>query len=118
MPKSGKHVKEAAELAAWLTAPAQHAKVFAVNGNIPSSKDTLTSVAVQEAKLPYFGDTPVGKIFSSAAAGITPASISRYDGQVKTFLTDNGILDIEQRGTDPAKAWENVKKLVDDKIDQ
>ncbi|MFI9207998.1 ABC transporter substrate-binding protein [Streptomyces sp. NPDC053253] len=118
VPKSGKHTKEAAELAAWLTAPAQHAKVFAVNGNIPSSKDTLTSAAVQDAKLPYFGDTPVGKIFSSAAAGITPAVISRWDGQVKTFLTDNGILDIEQRGTDPAKAWENVKKLVDDKIDQ
>ncbi|MEF9886623.1 ABC transporter substrate-binding protein [Streptomyces sp. P9-A4] len=118
VPKSGKHAKEAAELAAWLTAPAQHAKVFAVNGNIPSSKDTLTSSAVQDAKLPYFGDTPVGRIFSSAAAGITPATISRYDGQVKTFLTDNGILDIEQRGTDPAKAWENVKKLVDDKIDQ
>ncbi|MER7909948.1 ABC transporter substrate-binding protein [Streptomyces sp. NPDC096068] len=118
VPKSGKHVKEAAELAAWLTAPEQHAKVFAVNGNIPSSKDTLTSVAVQEAKLPYFGDAPVGKIFSSAAVKITPAGISRWDGQVKTFLTDNGILDIEQRGTDPAKAWENVKKLVDDKIDQ
>ncbi|MBD0708246.1 MULTISPECIES: ABC transporter substrate-binding protein [unclassified Streptomyces] len=118
VPKSGKHTKEAAELAAWLTAPAQHAKVFAVNGNIPSSKDTLTSPAVQNAKLPYFGDTPVGRIFSSAAAGITPATISRYDGQVKTFLTDNGILDIEQRGTDPAKAWENVKKLVADKIAQ
>ncbi|MFF8835016.1 ABC transporter substrate-binding protein [Streptomyces sp. NPDC015130] len=118
VPKSGKHTKEAAELAAWLTAPEQHAKVFAVNGNIPSSKDTLTSSAVQDAKLPYFGETPVGKIFSSAAAGITPAAISRWDGQVKTFLTDNGILDIEQRGTDPAKAWENVKKLVDDKIDQ
>ncbi|MFI8367819.1 ABC transporter substrate-binding protein [Streptomyces sp. NPDC085466] len=118
VPKAGKHTKEAAELAAWLTAPEQHAKVFAVNGNIPSSKDTLLSPTVQNAKLPYFGDTPVGKIFSSAAGRITPAAISRYDGQVKTFLTDNGILDIEQRGTDPAKAWENVKKLVDDKIAQ
>ncbi|MFB7511902.1 MULTISPECIES: ABC transporter substrate-binding protein [unclassified Streptomyces] len=118
VPKAGKHTKEAAELAAWLTAPEQHAKVFAVNGNIPSSKDTLISPAVQEAKLPYFGDTPVGKIFSSAAAGITPAAISPYDGQVKTILTDNGILDIEQRGTDPAKAWENVKKLIDDKVGQ
>ncbi|THA39898.1 ABC transporter substrate-binding protein [Streptomyces sp. A1547] len=118
VPKSGKHAKEAAELAAWLTAPAQHAKVFGVNGNIPSSKDTLASPVVQDAKLPYFGDTPVGKIYSQAAAGITPVPISRWDGQVKTFLTDNGILDIEQRGTDPAKAWENVKKLVADKIDQ
>ncbi|MFE0643852.1 ABC transporter substrate-binding protein [Streptomyces sp. NPDC058877] len=118
VPKAGKHTAEAAELAAWLTAPEQHAKVFAVNGNIPSSRDTLASSAVQEAKLPYFGDTPVGKIFSSAAAGITPAAISRYDGQVKTFLTDNGILDVEQRGTEPAKAWENVRKLVADKIDR
>ncbi|WP_418961065.1 ABC transporter substrate-binding protein [Streptomyces tritici] len=118
VPKSGKHVEEAAKLAAWLTAPEQHAKVFGVNGNIPSTKDTLSSPAVQGAKLPYFGDTPVGQIYSAAAAGIRPAPISRWDGQVKTFLTDNGILDIEQRGTDPAKAWENVKKLVDDKIDQ
>ncbi|WP_031008014.1 ABC transporter substrate-binding protein [Streptomyces sp. NRRL F-5727] len=118
VPKASKHAKEAAELAAWLTAPEQHAKVFAVNGNIPSTKDTLLSSTVQNAKLPYFGDTPVGKIFSSAAAGIQPAAISRWDGQVKTFLTDNGILDIEQRGTDPAKAWDNVKKLVEDKIDQ
>ncbi|MEV6330508.1 ABC transporter substrate-binding protein [Streptomyces sp. NPDC051909] len=118
VPKSGKHAKEAAELAAWLTAPAQHAKVFAVNGNIPSTKDTLSSAAVVGAKIPYFGDTPVGEIYAAAAAQIKPAPISRYDGQVKTFLTDNGILDIEQRGTDPAKAWENVKKLVDDKIDQ
>ncbi|WMX48536.1 ABC transporter substrate-binding protein [Streptomyces roseicoloratus] len=118
VPKSGKHAKEAAELAAWLTAPAQHAKVFAVNGNIPSTKDTLSSAAVVGAKLPYFGDTPVGEIYAAAAAQIRPAPISRWDGQVKTFLTDNGILDIEQRGTDPAKAWENVRKLVDDKIDQ
>ncbi|MFE8031537.1 ABC transporter substrate-binding protein, partial [Streptomyces sp. NPDC057409] len=115
VPKSGKHAKEAAELAAWLTAPEQHAKVFAVNGNIPSTKDTLSSAAVVGAKLPYFGDTPVGEIFAAAAANIRPAPISRWDGQMKTFLTDNGILDIEQRGTDPAKAWENVKKLAEDK---
>ncbi|MFF3315942.1 ABC transporter substrate-binding protein [Streptomyces sp. NPDC003035] len=118
VPKAGKHAKEAAELAAWLTAPAQHAKVFGVNGNIPSTKHTLTSAVVRDAKLPYFGDTPVGAIYSEAAAGITPAPISRWDGQVKTFLTDNGILDIEQRGTDPAKAWDNVKKLIEDKVEQ
>ncbi|BAU81065.1 cellobiose ABC transporter solute-binding protein [Streptomyces laurentii] len=118
VPKAGKHTKEAAELAAWLTAPAQAAKVFKVNGNIPSAKDALTSPEVTGAKMPYFGDTPVGQIYASAAAGIRPAPISRYDGQVKTFLTDNGILDIEQRGTDPAKAWDNVRNLVDDKIDQ
>ncbi|WP_175411953.1 ABC transporter substrate-binding protein [Streptomyces sp. TRM64462] len=118
VPKSGKHAEEAAKLAAWLTAPEQHAKVFGVNGNIPSTKDTLNSDAVQNAKIPYFGETPVGKIYSAAAAGITPAPVSRHDGQVKTFLTDNGILDIEQRGTAPDEAWNNVKKLIEDKIVQ
>ncbi|MFJ8587739.1 ABC transporter substrate-binding protein [Streptomyces sp. NPDC093595] len=118
VPKAGKHAEEAAKLAAWLTAPEQHAKVFAVNGNIPSTKDTLASAAVQNATIPYFGDTPVGRIYSEAASAITPAPVSRYDGQVKTFITDNGILDIEQRGTDPDTAWENVRKLIDDKIDQ
>ncbi|WP_374983047.1 ABC transporter substrate-binding protein [Streptomyces fradiae] len=116
VPKAGKHAEEAAKLAAWLTAPEQHAKVFGVNGNIPSTKDTLSSPAVQNARIAYFGDTPVGRIYSSAAAGITPAPVSRHDGQVKTFITDNGILDIEQRGTSPEKAWENVRKLVEDKI--
>ncbi|MBT2403132.1 MULTISPECIES: ABC transporter substrate-binding protein [unclassified Streptomyces] len=118
VPKSGEHAEEAAELAAWLTAPEQHAKVFQVNGNIPSTKDTLASPAVRDAKLPYFGETPVGQIYSEVAAGIKAVPISRWDGQVKTFVTDNGILDIEQRGTDPAKAWENVRKLVNDKIEK
>ncbi|MFG3494308.1 ABC transporter substrate-binding protein [Streptomyces sp. NPDC047928] len=118
VPKAGKHAEEAAKLAAWLTAPEQHAKVFGVNGNIPSTKSTLTSATVMNAKIDYFGDTPVGRIYAEAAAGITPAPVSRHDGQVKTFITDNGILDIEQRGTAPDKAWDNVKKLIKDKIAQ
>ncbi|MET9423585.1 ABC transporter substrate-binding protein [Streptomyces sp. NPDC006540] len=118
VPKAGKHTAEAAKLAAWLTAPEQQAKVFAVNGNIPSTTDGLKSETVQNAQPEYFPGVPVGKIYSEAAQQIKPAPIGRWDGQVKTFLTDNGILDIETRGTSPEKAWNNVKKLVDDKIDQ
>lgn len=116
VPKSGKHVAEATELAAYLTAAAQQEKVFGVNGNTPSNKEALT--ATESAKIEYFGDTPAGKIYSTIAQGIKPAPIGANDGQVKTFVTDNGILDIEQRGTDPKKAWDNVQKLVDDKIEQ
>ncbi|UYQ65057.1 ABC transporter substrate-binding protein [Streptomyces peucetius] len=118
VPKAGKHTAEAAKLAAWLTAPEQQAKVFAVNGNIPSTTEGLKSETVQNARPDYFPGVPVGKIYSEAAQKIEPAPIGRWDGQVKTFLTDNGILDIETRGTSPEKAWSNVKKLVDDKIDQ
>ncbi|MCC3655421.1 MULTISPECIES: ABC transporter substrate-binding protein [Streptomyces] len=118
VPKAGKNTKEAAKLAAWLTAPEQQAKVFAKAGLMPSTTKAMQSEEVKTAKIDYFGDTPVGEIYSAAAQKIEPAPIGRYDGQVKTFLTDNGILDIEQRGTDPDEAWKNVKNLIEDKIDQ
>ncbi len=37
VPKSGKHVKEAEAFVAWLTAPAQQAKLFSVQGSFPSA---------------------------------------------------------------------------------
>ncbi|MEV6205908.1 extracellular solute-binding protein [Kitasatospora sp. NPDC051914] len=117
VPKAGKHQKEAAALAAWLTSPEQQAKVFTKVGNLPSTTAGLELPAVQSAKLPYFGETPTGQIFASTAKGIQPAAIGENDGNVKTIITDNGILDIEEHGTDPAKAWENVVKTVKDKVE-
>jgi cellobiose transport system substrate-binding protein len=118
VPSSGKHVKEAEALAQWLTAPAQQVKVFQKFGNLPSTKAGLNDPAVQNTMNDFFPGTPVGKIFAGAAAGIQPAPIGAYDGQVKTFITDNGILDMEQHGTSKDKAWANVKALVKDKISQ
>ncbi|MFG2825141.1 ABC transporter substrate-binding protein [Kitasatospora sp. NPDC048365] len=115
VPKAGKHQKEAAALAAWLTAPEQQAKVFTKVGNLPSTVGGLQQPAVQSAKQEYFNNAPTGQIFAAAAQSITPSPIGEQDGNVKTILTDNGILDIEEHGTDPAKAWANVVKLVDDK---
>ncbi|WP_033221257.1 ABC transporter substrate-binding protein [Kitasatospora phosalacinea] len=115
VPKAGKHVKEAAELAAWLTAPEQQAKVFTKVGNLPSTVGGLQQPAVQGAKLEYFNNAPTGQIFAASATSIKPVPIGEQDGNVKTIITDNGILDIEEHGTDPVKAWENVTKLVDDK---
>ncbi|GAA0696022.1 extracellular solute-binding protein [Kitasatospora atroaurantiaca] len=116
VPKAGKHQKEAAALAAWLTAPEQQAKVFTKVGNLPSTTAGLQLPAVQSAKLDYFGDTPTGQIYATTAQSILPAAIGENDGTVKTIITDNGILDIEQHGTDPAKAWSNVNKLIADKV--
>lgn len=117
VPKAGKHQKEAAALVAWLTAPEQQAKVFTKVGNVPSTTAGLDLPAVQSAKLDYYGDTPTGQIFAAAAKGIQPAPIGEQDGTVKTIITDNGILDIEEHGTDPAKAWENVVKTIKDKVE-
>ncbi|GAA2801722.1 extracellular solute-binding protein [Kitasatospora paracochleata] len=115
VPKAGKHQKEAAALAAWLTAPEQQAKVFTKVGNLPSTVGGLQQPAVQAAKQDYFNGAPTGQIFAASAQAIQPSPIGEQDGNVKTIITDNGVLDIEEHGTDPAKAWANVVKLVDDK---
>ncbi|MFF4651474.1 ABC transporter substrate-binding protein [Streptomyces sp. NPDC001380] len=117
VPKAGQHQEEATRLAAWLTAPEQQAKIFAKFGNIPSTKAGLDSPEVQNATQPYFGDAPTGKIYSEIAKSVTPAPVGPWDGQVKDIITKNGLLDIEQHGTDPAKAWENVVSNVKEKTD-
>ncbi|KIQ62165.1 sugar-binding protein [Kitasatospora griseola] len=116
VPKAGKHTKEAAALAAWLTAPEQQAKVFTKVGNLPSTVGGLQQSAVQGTKAEYLNNAPTGQIFAASAQSIKPAPIGEQDGNVKTIITDNGVLDIEEHGTDPAKAWSNVTKLVDDKV--
>ena len=117
VPKIGKHTDEAIKLANWLTAPEQQAKVFAKFGNIPSTTAGLDSPDVQNAKLAYFNNAPTGKIYAEIAKSVTPAPIGPWDGQVKDIITKNGLLDIEQHSTDPAKAWKNVVGLVKDKTD-
>lgn len=116
VPKSGKHVKEATELAQWLTSSAQEIKVFQKFGNIPSSTKALDDPAVQSLVNPYFPGTPMGKIFASAAKNITPAPIGPWDGNVKDIITKNGILDMEKRGTAKDKAWSNAMKQIKDTV--
>ena len=116
VPKSGKHVAEAEALAQWLTSPAQEIKVFQKFGNIPSTKAALDDPAVQNTTNPYFPGTPIGKIFTTTAHNIQPAPIGPNDGAVKDIITQNGLLDMEQRGTSKDKAWSNVQAQVKDKV--
>lgn len=116
VPKSSKHAAEATALAQWLTAPAQQIKVFQKFGNIPSTKAALDDPAVLNTTNDYFPGTPVGKIFTSTAHSIQPAPIGPNDGAVKDIITQNGLLDMEQRGTSKDKAWANVQAQVKDKV--
>jgi cellobiose transport system substrate-binding protein len=116
VPKTGKHVAEAEALAQWLTAPAQEIKVFQKFGNMPSTKAALDAPAVLNTTNPYFPGTPIGKIFTDTAHNIQPAPIGPNDGTVKDIITQNGLLDMEQRGTSKDKAWANVQAQVKDKV--
>ncbi|MCF3964890.1 ABC transporter substrate-binding protein [Streptomyces fuscigenes] len=112
VPKSGKHVKEATDLVKWLTAPAQQAAVFKAIGVFPSNQGAYALPDVQNAKLPYFNNAPIGKIYAEEASSIPAAVLGPKDGVIKDTIS-NQINNMEQRGTKPAAAWSAATKTID-----
>lgn len=117
VPKSGKNTTEAAKLAAWLTAPEQQAKLFAVQGSFPSAPGAYTLPAVTGAKNAMTGDAPVGQIFAEAAKDSPVQIIGPKDQIIQQGLTDNGVI-LSTKGKTPAEAWEAATKTIDNNLDQ
>ncbi|MFF7813876.1 extracellular solute-binding protein [Streptomyces roseolus] len=109
VPRAAKHKKEAYELVKWLTAPEQQAKVFAKQGNFPSSTGAIAEVA--GTKDPYFSGAPIGQIFGDAAKAAPVQVLGVHDQNISQQIT-NALSEVERKGLAPEKAWENAKKGV------
>ncbi|MFJ8590829.1 extracellular solute-binding protein [Streptomyces sp. NPDC093598] len=117
VPKSGKHVKEATELAAWLTAPEQQAKLFEKRGSFPSTPSAYDTPAVQNAKNKMTGDAPIGKIFAEAAKTSPVQVIGPKDQIIGSALNDNGLV-LVTKGKSPEEAWNTAVKTIDNNLDK
>ncbi|MGC9500063.1 ABC transporter substrate-binding protein [Streptomyces sp. WG7] len=117
VPKSGKNVKESEKLVAWLTAPEQQAKLFAVQGSFPSAPAAYKLPQVTDAKNEMTGDTPLGAIFAKAADAIPAQVIGPKDQIIQQGLTDNGVILVTQ-GKSPDEAWENATKTIDNNLEK
>ncbi|MBB4715016.1 ABC transporter substrate-binding protein [Streptomyces luteogriseus] len=117
VPKSGKNAEKAAKLAAWLTAPEQQAKLFAVQGSFPSTPAAYESDAVKSAKNEMTGDAPIGTIFAAAAKSSPVQTIGPKDQIIQQGLTDNGVILVTQ-GKSPEEAWNTAVKTIDNNLDQ
>ncbi|GAB2822611.1 ABC transporter substrate-binding protein [Streptomyces daliensis] len=117
VPEKAKNKEEAIKLATWLTAPQQQAKLFQKQASFPSSSTALELPEVKDAKHAYFGDAPIGKIFSDAARGIPTAVLGPKDGLIKQTFTDVGILQVEQQGKSPEEGWDAAVKKIDDVVE-
>ncbi|SER68073.1 extracellular solute-binding protein [Streptomyces qinglanensis] len=117
VPKGGKHREEAVELATWLTAPEQQAKLFEKQASFPSSPAAYALPEVKAAKHPYFDDAPIGSIFSEAAEGIPTTPLGPKDQVIKTTISDIGILQVEQQGRKPREGWDAAVKKIDDVVE-
>ncbi|MGW0362499.1 ABC transporter substrate-binding protein [Streptomyces sp. NPDC002990] len=118
VPKAGKHTEEAAKLAAWLTAPAQQARLFEKRGSFPSASATYELPAVSQARHPYFGGAPIGEIFSRAAQGVPVTVLGPKDLVIAQNLADIGMLQVDQKGRTPQEGWEAAVKAIDNALDQ
>ncbi|MFI5586985.1 extracellular solute-binding protein [Amycolatopsis sp. NPDC051758] len=107
VPKQGKHTTEAAELAAWLTAPEQQAKVFTSQGLLPSTPSLYTDPKITGYTNPFFNNAPVGKLFTDAAKNLKPQYQGPKAGDVQTEF-GNAMQRVEQGKQDGAAAWQQL----------
>ncbi|MBB5872554.1 cellobiose transport system substrate-binding protein [Allocatelliglobosispora scoriae] len=114
IPKQSKHAKEAYELAAWLTSPAQQAKVFRDKGNFPSTSTLYSDPVITDFVNPFFSNAPVGKIFSESVATMKAQYLGPKAGDINTAII-NALTRVEQGKQAPDAAWTQalaeVKKL-------
>ncbi|AYV27858.1 Lactose-binding protein precursor [Streptomyces sp. ADI95-16] len=118
VPKAGKHAEEAAKLAAWLTAPAQQAKLFEKRGSFPSASAAYRLPAVSGAKHDYFGGAPIGEIFARAAEGVPVTVLGPKDLVIAQNLADIGMLQVDQKGRTPQEGWDAAVKAIDNALDR
>lgn len=118
VPKAARHKAAAIALAVWLTAPAQQARLFARQAGVPSTPAAYAMPEVGNARNPYFGDAPVGKIFAVAARGIPTLVFGPMEQQIGTAFTDVGIPQAEQQGKPPAEAWKAAQKEIENAMDE
>lgn len=113
IPASSPHKEQAAKLIAWLTAPAQQAKVFQQVGNFPSTTQAITDVA--GATDSYFNGAPIGKIFSASANAAPVQILGPQDGVVKNAM-GQALLAVETGGASPDAAWADAGKKIDSQV--
>lgn len=104
VPKSGKNIDKAVELAAWLTAPEQQAKVFKSAGLLPSTPKLYEDPAIVDYKNPYFNDAPIGKLFTDAAKKLNPQYQGPKAGDIQTAI-GSAMQRVEQGKQNGEESW-------------
>jgi cellobiose transport system substrate-binding protein len=104
VPKQSKHPKEAAELAQFLTGPEGQIAAFKAKNTFPSSPQAQQDPAVSAKTNPYFGDAPIGQIFSAMSAAVKPIYLGPKNEAVREDVEDV-LLGVGQGKIKATDAW-------------
>jgi cellobiose transport system substrate-binding protein len=106
--KQSKHPKEAAELAAWLTAPEQQIKAFKAKATFPSQQKALDAPELLSTTDAYFGGAKIGELFAKQARKVAKAQYKGPgDGQIQENATSPALQAVEQ-GKSPQEGWQQA----------
>ena len=111
VPKQGKHIKAAVDLAKWLTAPAQEAWLFKNKGFFPSDQALWTQPDIANLTDPMFNGAPTGKIFSDSAKNLKPQPLGPHGADIGNIY-GNALVSVEQGKASTSKAWSNANAEV------
>jgi cellobiose transport system substrate-binding protein len=111
VPTASKHQKQATALVEWLTNKQQEVTMWTQGGHWPSNSQAAADPTVKGATAAYFGNAPVGQIFSGIAAQMKIPPIGLYDTQIQNALTQQ-LTNVETKGTAPDKAFNNALDAI------
>lgn len=117
VPTQSEHPKEAAELAAWLTAPEQQIKAFQAKGTFPSQVEALESPELEKMTSKYFGGAKIGELFAEQARKVSHAQYKGPgDGKIQENAASPALQAVEQ-GKSPEEGWQQfvaaAKKIAE-----
>lgn len=108
VPTQSKHAKEAAELAAWLTAPEQQIKAFKAKATFPSQNKALEAPELMSTTDAYFGGAKIGELFAKQARKVSKAQYKGPgDGQIQENATSPALQAVEQ-GKSSEEGWQQA----------
>jgi cellobiose transport system substrate-binding protein len=113
VPANGPHVKEAQELADWLTSPDAQIKAFENAGTFPSQSEALTSDTLLSSTNEYFNNAPVGQILTDRANAVT---VAPFKGQYYFQINDamqQALTRVEDGTQDAKTSWDQWVSEVD-----
>ncbi|GAA3879412.1 extracellular solute-binding protein [Leifsonia kafniensis] len=116
VPTTSKHQKEAAELSAWLTEPAQQVAQFEAAGTFPSTTEAQTTLADEATPNEFFQGAPVGAILASRAKGV----VAQFKGPDDSVIQENvfqAVLDrVESGELNAQTGWAEALTLTDELV--
>ena len=113
VPKTSKNPKEAAELADWMTQPAQQAAAFGAEGVFPSGVAAQSDPGVTGTSelSTFFNDAPLGTILARRAEGVVAQHKGPQDSVIQSQVFGPAIKSID-KGVPADQAWNDALGLL------